>query len=132
MLVTCPCLIATYESQADRVIAASVDEDSLIKITEFTERQRLQQIDDDIVDLLVMLDSTLDTIASIEEEYIGLSTHQGIDLQISETPKLDPIRACLLQKRKETLLYKSKAEHLRAKVSGTTELVHVSRLSLII
>jgi hypothetical protein len=55
----------THMLQADRVALASIESSGPIRITEFEERQRLKQVEDKIVDLLIIMDSTLDTVDSL-------------------------------------------------------------------
>ena len=109
--------------QADRVIAASVDNNSLIRITEFVERQRLKQIEDNMLDLLVVLDSTLDTVCSLIEKYSYGATQEVLGRPSGIVPDGDAILRGLNERRRDVLLYRSRVEAIRAKVQGTSNLV---------
>lgn len=118
-----PITLSDSIPQADRVIAASVDNNSLIRITEFTERQRLKQIEDNILDLLVVLDSTLDTVCSLIEKYNYGATQEVLGRPSGVVPDDDAILRGLNEKRRDVLLYRSRVEAIRAKVQGTSNLV---------
>jgi hypothetical protein len=80
-------------------------------------------VEDKIVDLLTIMDSTLDAIDSLSR------AHQEVSLSAAPSP-LDSSRAendlvsfGLAEKRREILQYRSKVEALRSKVKSTTKLV---------
>ena len=110
-------------AQADRVVMASVDDDSPIRITEFEERQRLKQVEDKILDLLIIMDSTLDTIDSLLENYEEFRSRTAPAVEQAAARKNDTISFALAEKRRDVILYKRKVEALRWKVKGTTKLV---------
>jgi hypothetical protein len=94
------------------------------------ERQRLKQIEDNILDLLIILDSTLDTINSLIEKYRYSATQEALGQRSGVVPDGDPILLGLNEKRKDVLLYRSKVDNIRAKVQGTTKLVSTTRSEL--
>jgi hypothetical protein len=118
--------------QADRVVMASIDDDSPIRITEFEERQRLKQVEDKILDLLIIMDSTLDTIDSLSHNYGELQLQSALAVQRAVVPNNDPISFALAEKRRDVLLYKSKVEALRWKVKGTTKLVGLNLMEVLV
>lgn len=87
------------------------------------ERQRLKQIEDSILDLLIVLESTLDTVNSLIEKYRYSATQEVLGQRSGVVSDDDPILLGLNDKRKDVLLYRSKVDTIRAKVQGTTELV---------
>ena len=95
----------------------------MIRVTEFTERQRLKQIDDDLLDVLTVLNSTLDTIETLQQEYLRDDLQQALGHKNTSISTGDAIMVGLQQREKEVHLYLAKTENLRAKVAGTTELV---------
>jgi hypothetical protein len=109
--------------QADRVIMASIEDDSPIRITEFEERQRLKQMEDKILDLLIIMDSTLDTIDSLSQAYRDFCSRTLLKIQEASIPENGSVSFALAEKRRDVLLYRSKVEALRSKVKGTTKLV---------
>ena len=94
-----------------------MEDDSLIPVADFTERQRLKQIEDHVLDLMNLLDSTQDVLDSLIRYYRSWQTQEGA------TKSEDLITALLQEKREEILLLHKKVGALRSKVSGTTELV---------
>ncbi len=102
---------------------ASIDDDSPIRITEFEERQRLKQMEDKILDLLIIMDSTLDTIDSLSQRYREFRSATTVAVERAPLLDGDSISFALAEKRRDVLLYRSKVEALRAKVKGTTNLV---------
>jgi hypothetical protein len=92
-------------------------------VTEITERQHLKQIDDILIDVLTVLDSTLDTIATLQQEYQREELQQALGYENTSIPIGDAIMVGLQHREKEVRLYLAKMENLRAKVAGTTELV---------
>jgi hypothetical protein len=107
------------------VIVSSVEDDGLVPVADFTERQRLKQLEDSVLDLLLILDSTLDTVETMIEKYQEDTTQAWLGKPgYSQSLAQDDILVqALKEKRRDILLLKTKVEMLRAKVSGTTELV---------
>jgi hypothetical protein len=102
---------------------ASVESNAPIRITELEERQQLKQVEDKILDLLIIMDSTLDTIdslARVHQEVWSTVTTQNPDQRL---PENDLVGFGLAEKRRDILVYRSKVEALRSKVKSTTKLV---------
>ncbi|KIV80796.1 hypothetical protein PV11_08272 [Exophiala sideris] len=93
-------------------------------MADFNERQRLKQLEDSIVDVQLILDSTLDTVETMLVNYteMFIKTHPQNEGQ-SNFPGQDLIIRALQEKRREVKLLKTKVEALRTKLAGTTELV---------
>jgi hypothetical protein len=105
------------------VVAASVEEEGLIHVTEFTERQQRKQNEDNLLDLLIILDSTLDIVSSLRDQYQSTTTQQSLGPILKASGPDDLILLTLQEKHRDILLFRSRVETLRSKVSGTTELV---------
>lgn len=78
-------------------------------------------IEDRVTDLFIMLDSTIDTVTSLNEVYLCFRQHrESVDISTIAT---DPIAYGFHQKHRELLLIKQKAEALHKRVQGTVQLV---------
>ncbi len=108
--------------QANRVVVASVDGKGLI-LVEFEERQKLKQVEDKILDVKTVLDSTLDTVSSLIEKYTDLTKAEDVTFSEPTTPQRDFILFALQEKKREIVLIRKKIDVLHAKVQGTTKLV---------
>ena len=115
--------VLTNSFKADRVVLASVDGKGLIQVVEFEERQRLKQVEDKILDVKTVLDSTLDTVSSLIEKYTDLSrlevNHRGINAELER----DSIVFGLQEKGREVVLTRKTVDVLHAKIQGTMKLV---------
>ena len=121
-----PSPIRSDKWKANRIIVSSVENDGLVPVADFDERQRLKQLEDDLVDVRLVLDSTLDTVESMLENYMELSStqHQTEDEIDAPTMAREDLIVRLLQEQRQDIrLLKTKVEALCAKVAGTTELV---------
>lgn len=114
------------DQKGNRIIVSSVENDDLVPVANFDERQRLKQLEDDLVDVRLILESTLDTVESMLENYIEFSSTQPQgkhEIHLSNLATEDLIIRVLEEKRQDIRLLKTKVEALCAKVAGTTELV---------
>ena len=102
---------------------AEVAEDGPIRITELEERQKLKQMEDRILDLQVILSSTLDTIIALLENYRLACAQNSQHPSWSAVPDHEFIPIALEEKRRDILLYCMRIESLRSKVQGTSQLV---------
>ena len=91
---------------------ADFSDDGPIKITELEERQRLKVVEDRIIDLQVVLESTLDTISALQAAYTQLMGSN-----------YDTITIALKEKYREATGYMMKVEALQRKAQGTSQLV---------
>src|SRR6266498_1408898 len=89
--------------QANRVVVASVDGKGLI-LVEFEERQKLKQVEDKILDVKTVLDSTLDTVSSLIEKYTDLTKAEDVTFSEPTTPQRDFILFALQEKKREIVL----------------------------
>lgn len=55
--------------KSDKLVVASIDEKDPLQLLNIGERQVLKDFEDLLIDNLLMLDSTLDTIASLIVNY---------------------------------------------------------------
>ncbi|KAK4941155.1 hypothetical protein LTR10_018828 [Elasticomyces elasticus] len=116
-------LTAEINERADKVIVSSVEGDSLVPMADFNERQRLKQLEDDIVDMQLMLDSTLDSVEAMLVSYTEKFMKTRIQGQSqSDLLSQDLIIGTLHEKRGEVNLLRTKVTALRTKLAGTTEL----------
>jgi len=99
-----------------------VDGKGLI-LVEFEERQKLKQVEDKILDVKTVLDSTLDTVSSLIEKYTDLTKAEDVTFSEPTTPQRDFILFALQEKKREIVLIRKKIDVLHAKVQGTTKLV---------
>ena len=112
--------------QSDRVLVAAIDAKSPVELLDNEERQELKEIQDQVIDIFVVLDSTLDTIAFMIEKY------EQFCRDINSSPAdltdvgLDPIQLALREKQQEVQLSKKKVKALEKKVQGTINLVRHS------
>jgi uncharacterized protein YwgA len=90
------------------------------------DHQALKQIEDEIADMLLCLDSTLDTVSTFLEMYDQISSNsqlESIDISSSTPHSFDIIAASLREKTKEVSYTRKKAEALLSKVQNTRTLV---------
>jgi hypothetical protein len=89
------------------------------------DHQALKQIEDEIADMLLCLDSTLDTVSTFLEMYDQTFNGQleSIDISSSTHHSFDIIAASLREKTKEVSYTRKKAEALLSKVQNTRTLV---------
>jgi hypothetical protein len=102
-------------------------EDDFVSI-EVEDHQELKQIEDQIADLILCLDSTLDTVSTFEEMYELFRDHQDFATKGDEKPRRsaygsDAVVFALREKAKEIAYTRKKAEALLSKVQNTRALV---------
>lgn len=112
--------------QEDRIITADVEGRGVVKITEFEDRQRLKQLEDQVLDLLLVLESTLDVINALINCY---KSFQSLQIEkAAQNPSVD-VTLCEFQERlNDVNLYVKRAQLLLSKISGTSQLVMKSLL----
>jgi hypothetical protein len=124
--------------KADRVVVASLDNTGIIQLVDYEEQQQLKQIEDKVLDVVIVLDSTLDTVTSLIEKYTYLKRQMKSqmkrqnDASFEDSSNLpsDSIMFGLREKRREVLLVRKKIDALHAKVQGTMKLVRMTHLTL--
>ena len=102
------------------MLVASIEDADPLGNLKVEESQELKELEDQVLDVLVVLDSTSDTISSINEHYQQMSRgwkacENGADM--------DPIILALRAKQREVNLTRIKVQALHTKIRGTTSLV---------
>ena len=121
----------SYQSQSDRILVASVDEKDPVQLFGIQERQLLKDIEGQIIDILLVLDSTSDTILSVIEMYRQFCHDSPGKAQDVNDAQFDLISFSLQEKQRDVILNRKKVETLRFKVQGTANLVR-SRFLLVL
>ena len=112
------------------VILASIGEGP-IQVTDVVERQKLKQLEDILLDILIVLDSTLDTVSTLLEQYQTTFLRSDVG-QTSNSPTTeDDIVVTLLEKRRDILLFRTKVDAIRSKVQGTIAMASLWHLSIL-
>jgi hypothetical protein len=117
--------ISAKKVQANKLIVSSVEGDTLVPAADFNERQRFKQLEDELIDIRVNLDSSWDIVESMLENYkqFLLAHAQVKDFMDSEEASEDLIVRAFQARSKEVKLLKLKLEALQAKAAGNSELV---------
>lgn len=97
------------------------DEENFISIT-VEDHQELKQIEDQVADLLLCLDSTFDTLTTFQEMYAQYITYQSAT---KPAGRLDTIAVSLKEKVREATYTRRKVEALLSKVQSTRTLVWI-------
>lgn len=100
---------------------ASVDSKMLLQPLNLHDRQELKTYEDQLIDILVVLDSTLDTISSLKEKYREFC--QEVEPFPAYQANVDAVNGALEEKQREVLLNRKKVEALQKKIQGTMNLV---------
>ena len=87
------------------------------------ERQKLKDLEDQIIDIMTVLESTKDTIASLSERYNQCRRDLGREVDVSDDAGFDPIESALQEKRRDVVFNRKKVETLHIKIKSTIELV---------
>jgi hypothetical protein len=108
-------------------VGCDAAEDDFISI-EVEDHQELKQIEDQIADLILCLDSTLDTVSTFEDMYQLFGDHQNHTIQRTQTTRrsaygADAVIFALREQAKEIAYTRKKAEALLSKVQNTRTLV---------
>jgi Mg2+ and Co2+ transporter CorA len=103
------------------------EDDDFISI-EVEDHQELKQIEDQTADLILCLDSTLDTVSTFMEMYEHFQTHYASKRSINEpltdsAYRFDAVLFALREKRRWIGEYRKKAEVLLSKVQNTRTLI---------
>ena len=94
-----------------------------LRLADFEERQRLKDLEDRLIDILLIFDVTCDTITSLLDRYRNF--HIGCDRKYHDDDKTEPdfIVCALQERRKDVLASRIKVKALHKKIQGTTNLV---------
>ena len=87
------------------------------------ERQIIKDFEDSIVDMLLVLDSTIDTISSLIENYKQFCLDTDINAVDTNGEEFDPVAFALREKYREVMFSRKKIETLQTKVQGMSNLV---------
>ncbi|KAJ4394950.1 hypothetical protein N0V91_011165 [Didymella pomorum] len=113
-------LVFKLSSKATGVcITAEDDGENFVTIT-VEDHQQLKQIEDDVTDLILCLDSTSDTLTTFAEMYERFR-HDSEEAR--PVHALDAVAVALAEKAKEIRYTKRKAEALQSKVQNTRTLI---------
>lgn len=105
-------------------IGTEDDDENFLSIT-VEDHQQLKQIEDDVADLVLCLDSTSDTLTTFQDMYGQFCQHQH-DQRSPRTS--DAVAVALREKEKEIAYTRRKAEALLSRIQNTRTLVR-SRLA---
>lgn len=104
------------------MLVASIDEDeSSLQPLDIEERQKLKDLEDQIIDIISVLDSINDNIVSLLEKYKQFCRDFG-ERTMSDT-EFDSIEFALQERRKDVVSNRKKVETLHVKIKSTIELV---------
>lgn len=113
-------LVERATEQSSRVVAATVGKGKLSAFIDFEinfeDRQILKVVEDRVLDLFIIFDSTSDTVSTLLQEYEAIKS----DLK---TSKRDRVITKLQDILREVALYRKKVETLHKMVQGTASLV---------
>lgn len=109
------------------MILAELSEEDAVRLIDLEERQRLKQVEDEILDLQMIFDSTLDTIDCLVQIYETTKRCVVADSSVEvDNDSPDLVLTALKDRRRDAQLYMSKARTLRAKVQSTSQLVKIT------
>ena len=103
-----------------------VEDNEDFKFLDYDQEQELKQVEDQIVDILVSLDSTLDTITALLNIYEHFNKIFRRDLEGSSIDDWDAIKLTFQEKQQDIIYMKQKVEALSSKSQGTKALVRVA------
>ena len=102
-----------------------------MQLVDVEERQTIKDFEDSIVDMLLVLDSTLDTISCLFENYKQFCLDTDANPVVTSSEDFDPIAFAFQEKHREVTFNRKKIETLQTKVQGMSSLVSKHpRLSL--
>lgn len=101
-----------------------MDSKILLKPLDIQERRQLTDFEDQLIDVLVVLDSTSDTISSLRDKYKDFCREMMVSFK-QQADYFDDVGYALQEKQREVLLYRKQVEALHKKVQGTMTLVRV-------
>ena len=103
---------------------ASINEQQpLLPLPDVDQRQILKELEDLLIDNLLILDSTFDTIASLGESYEEFSRDSSLCMAEEVPSHSDLVALAFREKLMEVKSYRKKVETLYTKVERTTSLV---------
>ena len=116
-------LTKEISQQTDLFSVASIDEEHPIRSINFEARQNLNDLEDELIDTLLILDSTEETVESLRENYERLCSTLGSQSEGHEQDANDSICRALQEKKQEIVTDRKKIHALRTKLKGTIKLL---------
>lgn len=110
--------LCSLRLQSDRILVASTDDVN----PNVEERQRFKDFEDQLIDILLVLDTTSDTIKSLLEKCKQFRRDIGNMPQSVEDDSYDSLECALLEKQRDVQSSRRKVETIHNKVQGTTDL----------
>ncbi|KAL2047080.1 hypothetical protein N7G274_001099 [Stereocaulon virgatum] len=108
--------------QSENVLVASIDEDeSSLQPLDVEERQKLKDLEDQIIDIISVLDATNDNIVSLLEKYKQF--RRDFEEKTMSDIEFDTIEFALQERRKDVVSNRKKVETLHVKIKSTIELL---------
>ncbi|MCJ1394648.1 hypothetical protein MMC18_007528 [Xylographa bjoerkii] len=107
---------------SDLVLVADIEDTGQGLPLEVKTRQQLKDLEDQIIDVLLILDSTHDTVVAFidkYEQFCHIANNSFIDIDES----LDSIKLALHEKQREVKLLTRKMKAMHKKVEGATSLL---------
>ena len=101
-------------------MVASVEDQAPSKLLDFEERQRLKDLEDRLIDIMLILDSTIDTISTLRKKY---RDYRYLDANSDQVDDNDLIETHLKEKEHDATTDRRKVAALRNKVQGTMAIV---------
>ena len=98
------------------------EEESLPRLT-YGDRQALKDLEDSFIDVLLILDSTIDTIKSLASAYTSHSRGCRTSSEEVEFADSDLIDIALKEQHQEVASHRKQVQTLHQKVQGTIQLV---------
>ena len=119
--------------KSDKLVVAPIDKEDSVHSLSIDERQVLKDLEDLLIDNLLILESTAETIASLSRNYQSYSRASNTPPDGINTEDPDMIITTLQEQEREIRSSKRKIETLHRKVQGSIELVrpHAGRDGLI-
>lgn len=105
------------------MLVASVEADDPVRPVDVEERQKLKDLEDQIIDIMTVLESTNDTIVSLLEKYDQFRRDFVRGFDMSDDAGFDHTDLALREKRRDVVSNRKKVETLHIKITSTTELV---------
>ena len=109
------------------MLVASIDEkdprSGSMQLLGVEERQNLKEMEDQLIDILMILDSTEDTLLLMLEKYREFCQEAKVVLEDGFDEGLDPIDCALQERKRDVHWNRRKVETLHTKIQGTTNLV---------
>ena len=94
-----------------------------MQLVDVEERQTIKDFEDSIVDMLLVLDSTIDTISSLVENYKRFCLDTEANPVGTNSEDFDPVAFAFQEKHREVIFNRKKIETLQTKVQGMSSLV---------